>query len=137
MKKFAILSLAVSALIFTACGDKEKPAEEVAAAAPTEAPVAATPAAAPTTEAAAPAGDDAGKAAYTACAACHGADGKLPALGKSAVIAGQPVADLVAKMKEYKAGTRDVTGNGMLMKGQMASFDDAKMEAVATYISKL
>jgi cytochrome c oxidase subunit 2 len=125
MKKFTILSLATVALIFSACGDKEKTTE-----AAVEAPAA--------TETAAPAaGEDAGKAAFAACAACHGADGKLAALGKSAIIAGQASADLVTKMKGYKAGTIDLTGNGMLMKGQMANLDDAKMEALAAYISKL
>jgi len=137
MKKFTIVSLTAMALMFSACGDKEKAEEATAEVA---APVAE--AVAPVAEAAAPvaaatSGDDAGKAAFTACAACHGADGKLAALGKSAIIAGQPVAELVAKMKEYKAGTRDVAGNGMLMKGQMANLDDAKMEALAAYISKL
>ncbi|MBD3843091.1 MAG: zinc-ribbon domain-containing protein, partial [Campylobacterales bacterium] len=59
-----------------------------------------------------------GAAAYAACGACHGADGKTAALGKSAIIAGQSAADIESKLKEYKAGTRDVTGNGALMKGQ-------------------
>lgn len=137
MKKFTLLSLVATALIFTACGDKEKPAasatEAVAPVAEAVVPETA-PAAAATPIAS---GDDAGKTAFAACAACHGADGKLAALGKSAIIAGQPAADLVSKMKEYKAGTRDTTGNGMLMKGQMANLDDAKMEALAAYISKL
>jgi cytochrome c553 len=134
MKKFTILSLATVALMFSACGDKEKATEAVV-----EAPVVVEAPATVATEVAAPvaSGEDAGKVAFAACAACHGADGKLAALGKSAIIAGQPVADLVTKMKGYKAGTIDLTGNGMLMKGQMANLDDAKMEALAAYISKL
>lgn len=76
-----------------------------------------------------------GKALYTTCAACHGPDGKTLALGKGAQIAGQAKADLAAKMHEYKNGTRDVTGNGMLMKGQMANLSDADIEALAEYIS--
>jgi cytochrome c len=78
-----------------------------------------------------------GKALFTTCAACHGPDGKTLALGKSAVIAGQPKADLLEKMHAYKAGTRDITGNGMLMKGQMAALSDADMDALADYISSL
>lgn len=134
MKKFTILSLATVALMFSACGDKEKTTE-----ATVETPVAvdATTPVATDTVVAPAAGEDAGKAAFAACAACHGADGKLAALGKSAIIAGQSSADLVTKMKGYKAGTIDLTGNGMLMKGQMANLDDAKMEALAAYISKL
>ena len=79
----------------------------------------------------------AGKAAYAKCAGCHGADGKTKALGKSAVVAGQSVADLAAALAEYKAGTRNVSGMGMLMKGQVASMDDATITAVSEYMSGL
>ncbi|MBN2767665.1 MAG: c-type cytochrome [Campylobacterales bacterium] len=78
-----------------------------------------------------------GKALFTTCAACHGPDGKTQALGKGTVIAGQAKADLLEKMHAYKAGTRDITGNGMLMKGQMAALSDTDMEALADYISTL
>ena len=81
--------------------------------------------------------DSAGKEAYAKCAGCHGADGKTKALGKSPVIAGQSKEDLVSQLKEYKAGTRNEAGMGNLMKGQVATMDDATIEAVATYISKL
>lgn len=146
MKKMALMSVAAMALLFVGCGEKpqaeanatEAVATEVNAtetmapeANATEANV--TEAAAP--EAAAPAVD--GAALYTACGACHGADGKTAALGKSAIIAGQASADLVTKMKGYKAGTIDLTGNGALMKGQMANLDDAQMSALADHISKL
>ena len=134
---------------------EEVAAEEVVEEAPaveenatTEAPVETNATEAPaaeanatTEEAAAPAEEAAaeapGKALFTTCAACHGPDGKTLALGKSAVIAGQPKADLLEKMHAYKAGTRDITGNGMLMKGQMAALSDADMDALADYISSL
>jgi len=76
-------------------------------------------------------------ASYAKCKGCHGADGKTKALGKSAVIAGQDKAALVAAMNEYKAGTRNVAGMGMLMKGQVASLNDADVEAIADYLSQL
>ncbi len=79
----------------------------------------------------------AGEAAYTKCKACHGADGKTIALGKSPVIAGQTKEELVTKLNEYKAGTRNVSGMGTLMKGQVATMDDAAIEAVSAYISTL
>jgi cytochrome c553 len=79
----------------------------------------------------------AGAAAYAKCAACHGADGKTKALGKSPVIAGQTKEELVTKINGYKAGTINVAGMGNLMKGQVATMDDASIEAVATYISTL
>ena len=103
-------------------------------------------AAAATTEAASEAVDSAkaavadntaGKAAFAKCVGCHGADGKTKALGKSAVIAGEPAADLESKLAAYKVGTRNVAGMGMLMKGQVSSMDEATIKAVAAYISSL
>jgi cytochrome c553 len=79
----------------------------------------------------------AGAAAYAKCAGCHGADGKTKALGKSPVISGQTKEELVTKINGYKAGTLNVAGMGNLMKGQVATMDDAAIEAVATYISTM
>lgn len=76
-------------------------------------------------------------AAYAKCQACHGADGKTQALGKSAVIAGQDKAVLIASMNEYKAGTRNVAGMGALMNGQVSSMSDADIEVVAEYLSAI
>ncbi len=73
--------------------------------------------------------------AYAACAGCHGKDGKLKALGKSEVIAGQAKADLITKLNGYKAGTRNVSGMGVLMKGQAEKLSDADIETIATYLS--
>ncbi|MRI83938.1 MAG: cytochrome C [Nitratiruptor sp.] len=78
-----------------------------------------------------------GAALYKKCAGCHGAKGEKKALGKSAPIAGWDKAKLVEALKGYKAGTRNVYGMGMLMKGQVASLSDADIEALAEYISKL
>jgi len=74
-------------------------------------------------------------AAFAKCAGCHGKDGKTKALGKSEIIAGQAKADLVKKIGEYKAGTRNVSGMGGLMKGQVAGLSDADIDAIATYVS--
>jgi len=74
----------------------------------------------------------AGAAAYAKCKGCHGADGKTKALGKSPEIAGQSKED-----NGYKAGTINIAGMGTLMKGQVASMDDAAIDAVSTYISTL
>jgi cytochrome c553 len=76
-------------------------------------------------------------AAYDSCKACHGIDGKTKAMGKSAVIAGQDKAALIASMNEYKAGTRNVAGMGILMKTQVATMSDEDMEAVAEYLSSI
>ncbi len=78
-----------------------------------------------------------GKALFAKCAGCHGADGKTKAMGKSALLAGQSAADLETKIAAYKAGTRNETGMGALMKGQVGSLSDADVKAIATYISGL
>jgi len=78
-----------------------------------------------------------GAAAYKKCAGCHGAKGEKKALGKSAVIAGWDVAKTEEALKGYKAGTRNVNGMGGLMKGQVASMDDAAIKAVSEYIHGL
>jgi len=88
-------------------------------------------------ETTASADNEAGKAAYAKCAGCHGVDGKTQALGKSAVVAGQSASDLEAALIEYKAGTRNVAGMGMLMKGQVASMDEVTIKAVSAYMSGL
>ena len=79
----------------------------------------------------------AGAEVYKKCTGCHGADGKTKALGKSAVIAGESKDDLVTKISEYKAGSRNVAGMGNLMKGQVASLSDKDIQTVAQYISTL
>ena len=79
---------------------------------------------------------DAGAAAYGKCKACHGAKAEKKALGKSQVIAGWPVEKIVKALKGYKAGTYGGPMKG-LMKGQVMSYDDAKIEAVAKYIHGL
>jgi len=76
-------------------------------------------------------------AIYAACAGCHGKDGKLKALGKSAIIAGQAKEDIITKINGYKAGTRNVTGMGSLMKGQVGKLTDANIEEIATYLSAI
>jgi len=74
-------------------------------------------------------------AVFAKCAGCHGKDGKTKALGKSEIIAGQAKADLVKKIHEYQAGTRNTKGMGGLMKGQVAGLNDADIDAIATYVS--
>ncbi|CAE09826.1 c-type cytochrome [Wolinella succinogenes] len=78
-----------------------------------------------------------GATLYKKCVACHGVKAEKPALGKSEVIAGWDKAKLVEELKAYKAGTLNRNGMGAMMKGQMASFSDADIEAVSEYISTL
>lgn len=77
-----------------------------------------------------------GKAVYSACAGCHGADGKLEALSVSPVIAGQSKDDLMMKIKGYKDGS---FGGAMkaTMAPMVANLNDDQIAAVAEYISGL
>ncbi len=86
-------------------------------------------------ETAAPAGD--GAALFAKCAGWHGADGKMKALGKSPVIAGEPADAIAQKLKAYKEGKLNAYGMGGVMQGQAAGLSDSDIAALAEYISKL
>jgi cytochrome c553 len=167
MKKVTLLSLAAAAVLFVACGEETKKSaaeatvavKETAKVAVEETKETATQAVEATKEAAAPvvetakvkaaeavesvkeavtpSDNAAGAAAYAKCAGCHGKDGKTKALGKSEVVAGQAAADLETKLVEYKAGIRNVSGMGTLMKGQVASMSDEDIKAVSEYMSSM
>ncbi|WP_457594354.1 c-type cytochrome [Hydrogenimonas sp.] len=81
-------------------------------------------------------GDEAEALYKSKCAGCHGAKGEKHALGKSEVLAGQKRELLVQKIRGYKEGT---FGGAMksIMKSQVASLDDAQIEALAGYIATL
>jgi len=77
-----------------------------------------------------------GKAIFDAqCKSCHGADGKMKALGKSNPVAGSKT--VKADLEGYKAGTLNKHGMGTVMKGNAAKLSDADMTAVASYIGGL
>jgi cytochrome c553 len=150
MKKLTLVSLIAAAFLFTAC-EKEAPAEtnttvaeenttvapEVNETVPPEvnetvAPEAnATPETAPTADA----GAVDGAAAYAACSACHGADGK-GTIGGAKVLAGKDAAYVVEKLKAYKAGTI-TSPTAAVMNGQAAALDDATMQALGDHVATL
>jgi cytochrome c553 len=79
-----------------------------------------------------------GKAIYdTQCKSCHGADGKMKALGKSAPLAGQSAAVVEKDLEGYKAGTLNKYGMGGVMKGNASKLSADDMKAVASYIATL
>lgn len=145
MKKTLLLTLLTALLI--GCGDK--PAEQKQSAAPAQAPSAvsapvalpATPA--PVQTATAVAGVAAAAAApngaelYKRCAACHGAGGQTPALGKGGAIAGWDRAKLETVLKAYRAGERNTYGLGNMMKGQTEKLSDAEIAALSAHLSAL
>jgi cytochrome c553 len=77
-----------------------------------------------------------GAGLYKKCAACHGAKAEKKALNKSHVIQGWSKDKIVTALKGYKDGSYGGAMKG-LMKGQVSSYDDAKIDAVAEYISAL
>jgi len=77
-----------------------------------------------------------GKALSAKCAGCHGADFGKKALGVSKVVKNMKADEIVKALKGYKAGTFGGPMKGV-MKGQVASYSDAQIEAVAKYITSL
>jgi len=77
-----------------------------------------------------------GKKLFATCAGCHGLNGEKKALGQSAVIQGWDVAKLEKALHGYKDGSYGGAMKGV-MKGQAARLDDAKITAIAKYISSL
>ncbi len=76
-----------------------------------------------------------GAALYKKCAACHGATGEKPALGKSKIIKDMGKAQFSAALKGYKDGSYGGPAKG-LMKGQVATLNDAQIAAIAAHIAK-
>ncbi len=77
-----------------------------------------------------------GAVLYKACASCHGQNAEKAALGKSQIIKGWDKEKLVSALKGYKDGSYGGAMKGV-MKGQVSRLDDAKIDAVSTYIATL
>lgn len=69
------------------------------------------------------------------CAGCHGADFGKHALGKSKIVKDLTHAEIATALKGYKAGTYGGAMKG-LMKGQIAAYSDADLEAFSKTIGK-
>jgi cytochrome subunit of sulfide dehydrogenase len=65
----------------------------------------------------------------SACANCHGTNGK--AVGAAPALAGQPAAELVKKMAAYKTGAVPATIMHQIAKG----YTDAQIEAMAAFFA--
>jgi cytochrome c553 len=105
--------------------EESKPAEEAPAPKAEESK--------PTEEASAPkASADVNTAA---CAGCHGANFEKKAMGVSKIVKDLKKEEIIEALKGYKDGSY---GGSMkaLMKGQVASLDDAKIEAIANKFGK-
>jgi len=74
---------------------------------------------------------------YETCAGCHGINGEIKAMGKSAPIAGQDINKTVKQLQAYKSKNLSLYGMGALMKGQVAHLSEKDIETLAVYISKM
>jgi len=70
-----------------------------------------------------------------ACKGCHGQNFEKKALGKSKIVANLSHADIATALKGYKAGTFGGPMKG-LMKGQVAKYSDADLDAFSATIGK-
>jgi len=70
-----------------------------------------------------------------ACVGCHGQNFEKAAMGKSKIVKDMSKEDIVKALKGYKDGSYGGAMKG-LMKGQVASLDDAAIEALAAEIKK-
>ncbi|MCF6298660.1 MAG: c-type cytochrome [Thiomicrorhabdus sp.] len=75
----------------------------------------------------------AGKAAFATCVGCHGASAEG---GVGPKLAGQPAADIVQKLGEYKAGKQRGPMTSM-MAPMAAGLSDSDMANIAAYTSSL
>ena len=76
-----------------------------------------------------------------ACKGCHGANFEKEAMGKSKNVSKMTKEEIIAALKGYKDGTykggKDGSGSmATIMKGQVATLDDAAIEAMAAEIKK-
>jgi len=69
-----------------------------------------------------------------ACVGCHGADFEKAAMGKSKIVKDMSKAEIETALKGYKDGSY---GGAMkaIMKGQVATLDDAAIAKIATSIA--
>jgi len=73
--------------------------------------------------------------AAAACLGCHGAKWEKKALGKSKIVSEMAHADIATALKGYKDGSYGGAMKGV-MKGQVAKYSDADLEAFAQTIGK-
>ena len=77
--------------------------------------------------------EELGKAAYTGCIACHGANGEG---GIGPALAGQPPEELVAKLVQYKNGETRGTQSA-LMWSQASTLSSDDMNNIAAFVQSL
>ena len=71
------------------------------------------------------------------CFNCHGNNGEKKPFGKVNAIAGMSKVKIKEALIGYKLGKRNNYGFGGLMKGQVSSYSDEEIEAIANFVSSL
>ena len=69
----------------------------------------------------------------SACAMCHGSDGRAAPNSTVAALAGRPKDEIVQSMAQFKSGQRPATIMHQIAKG----YSDAEIAALAAYFSAL
>jgi len=70
------------------------------------------------------------------CIACHGAEGRVPAMDEYPKLAGQGAQYLLAQMKDIKSGTR-TNAHSVAMKNVMHLTSDEEMAVIADWLASL
>lgn len=78
-----------------------------------------------------------GEALYKQCAGCHGSDGKNKAFGKSGIIAGKTVEELMERLQFYKEVDIKTHSTTLVMSKQVKNMNTQDLNDIAQYISKL
>ncbi len=76
-----------------------------------------------------------GSQLYAECAKCHGTRGEKTEFSRA--IGGWSRGEIKQALKEYRAGKRNLRGQGSIMRQRIAAFSDAQIDAVAAYVSSL
>jgi cytochrome c553 len=76
-----------------------------------------------------------GKQLYSDCIKCHGLKGEKTSFSRA--IGGWKKGKVRQALREYRAGKRNLRGQGSIMRQRLAGYNDAQIDAVATYIESL
>jgi cytochrome c len=80
--------------------------------------------------------DAAGLYIERTCVACHGPEGRVPAMDEYPKLAGQGTDYLLAQMKDIKSGARS-NAHSVAMKNVMHLSSDEELAAIAAWLSAL
>jgi cytochrome c553 len=76
-----------------------------------------------------------GQQLYAECVKCHGAKGQKTLFSRA--IGGWKKQDVKQALLDYRSGKRNLRGQGSIMRQRVAGYSDARIDALASYISTL